>query len=240
MGMRLAGIETDDGWVRGRFEDGAVRADGVEYEVGEDATLAAPCRPSAVYCVGRNYPAYIEEHSFERPEQVSFFLKPPASVHPPEADLPYPPWTDGLTYGGELAAVVGRRCRSVVADEVPEYLRGYTIVNDMDASDQGRISMRKAFDGAAPVGPWIETDVDPFGLEMTASIAGEQRQADTTASMLFDPHTVVSFLSDRFTLRPDDVISLGSPANPGLVEPGQEMAITYEGIGTLRNRVVPP
>lgn len=238
--MRLAGIETEVGWLRGRYEDGVVRVDGVEYTVGEDATMAAPCRPSIVYCVGRNYPAYIEENQFERPEHVSFFLKPPASVHPPGADLPHPAWTDGLKYGGELAAVVGRRCREVAPDEVPDHLRGYTIVNDVDASDQGRITMRKAFDGAAPIGPWIETDVDPFDLEMTTTIAGEQRQADTTASMLFDPHTVVSFLSERFTLRPDDVVALGSPANPGFVTPGDEMAITYEGIGTLRNRVVAP
>ena len=239
--MRLARVRTDDGLVTGQYEDGIVTdSDGETYGVGEDAELVAPCSPSALYCTGRNYPAYIEEHDFERPEHVSFFIKPPVSLCDPDSPLPYPTFTDALTYGAELAAVIGEECKAVPEDDVSDVVLGYTIMNDVDASDQGRITMRKAFDKAAPLGPWIETDLDPSSLEMETRINDDVRQADTTESMLFSPTEIVSFISERFTLRPDDVIAMGSPANPGLVEVGDEIEMWYEDIGTLRNSVVAP
>lgn len=239
--MRLARVRTDDGLVMGEYDDGVVTENGGEsYVVGEEGSLVAPCSPSAFYCVGRNYPAYIEEHDFERPEHVSFFIKPAVSRCDPNGPLPYPSFTDALTYGAELAAVVGEECKEVPEDGVDDAILGYTIMNDVDASDQGRITMRKAFDKAAPLGPWIQTDLDPSDLEMETRINDEVRQSDTTASMLFSPTEIVSFISQRFTLQPGDVIAMGSPANPGEVEVGDEIEMWYESIGTLRNTVVAP
>ena len=239
--MRLARVSTDDGLVTGEYDDGTViDSDGENHVLGEDATLVAPCSPSEFYCVGRNYPAYIEEHDFDRPEHVSFFIKPAVSRCDPEGPLPYPAFTEALTYGAELAAVIGEECRNVPEEGVDEVVLGYTIMNDVDASDQGRISMRKAFDKAAPLGPWIQTDLDPTSLEMETRINDEVRQSDTTGSMLFSPTEIISFISERFTLRPGDVIAMGSPANPGLVEVGDEIEMWYEDIGTLRNTVVAP
>jgi 2-keto-4-pentenoate hydratase/2-oxohepta-3-ene-1,7-dioic acid hydratase in catechol pathway len=119
-------------------------------------------------------------------------------------------------------------------------LRGWTILNDLDALDQPGRTARKAFDGSAPLGPVLETEFDPRGIEMETHVAGEKRQAANTELMLFDPFDVVAFLSERYTFRPDDVISFGSPANPGLLEPGDDVEIWYERIGTLRNPVVGP
>ena len=137
-----------------------------------------------------------------------------------------------------MAAVVDVECRDVAPGAVPDVVRGYTVMNDVDALDQQGRTARKAFRGSGPLGPWIETDVDPRGLDMHTDVAGERRQEANTELMLFGPHEVVSFISHRFTLQPGDVIAFGSPANPGLVQPGDAVEITYEGVGTLRNEVV--
>jgi 2-keto-4-pentenoate hydratase/2-oxohepta-3-ene-1,7-dioic acid hydratase in catechol pathway len=234
--MRLARIRTNNGVVTGEYQDGIVSANGEEYAV-EDGELLAPCDPSALYCVGRNFAATLDQMDYERPERPDFFIKPPVSVHPPEREIPYPRFTDELTYAGELAAVIDQSCTDLAPEAVPEVVRGYTILNDLDALDQDGRTARKAFDGSAPLGPWVETDADPENMDMETRINGEVRQEANTDRMLFDPHEIVAFLSERFTFRSGDVISFGSPANPGLLEPGDDIAITYEGIGTLRNTV---
>ena len=236
--MRQARLRTDGGIVRGQYRDGRIVADDGEYRVGRDGSLTYPCSPSAIYCVGRNYAETLEQMDYERPSEPDFFIKPPASLLGHGDAIRYPRWTDELTYAGELAAVVGRRCRDVPAGAVSEVIRGYTILNDVDALDQAGRTARKAFDGSGPLGPWIETDLDPEGIGMKTVINGETRQDSNTELMLFDPSEIVSFLSHRFTLRPGDVIAFGSPANPGTVTPGDVIEITYTGVGTLRNRVV--
>ena len=236
--MRQARLRTDGGIVRGQYRDGRIVADDGEYRVGRDGSLTYPCSPSAIYCVGRNYADTLEQMDYERPSEPDFFIKPPASLLGHGDAIRYPRWTDELTYAGELAAVVGRRCRDVPAGTVSEVIRGYTILNDVDALDQAGRTARKAFDGSGPLGPWIETDLDPVGIGMKTVINGETRQDSNTEFMLFDPSEIVSVLSHRFTLRPGDVIAFGSPANPGTVTPGDVIEITYTGVGTLRNRVV--
>ncbi|QRV17875.1 fumarylacetoacetate hydrolase family protein [Haloterrigena salifodinae] len=235
--MRLARIETSDGPVAGEYEDGYVHADET-YEVGVDGELLPPCDPSALYCVGRNYAETLDQMDYERPEEPDFFIKPPASLLGHEEPISYPEFTNELTYAGELAAVIDEPCHDLSEDEVPEVVRGYTIMNDVDALDQQGRTARKAFDGSGPLGPWIETDVDPTGIDMWTDVNDERRQDANTELMLFDPYEVVSFLSKRFTFRPGDVIAFGSPANPGLIEPGDTVEITYENVGTLRNSVV--
>ncbi|RDI72320.1 fumarylacetoacetate hydrolase family protein [Halopelagius longus] len=238
--MRLARVRTPDGIRTGEYDDGTVTVDEDTYGIGDDgdATLLAPCEPSACYCVGRNFAATLDQMDYDVPDAPDWFIKPPASVHDPGAPVEYPSWTEELTYAGELAAVIGRQCHDIGEDEVDDAVRGYTILNDLDALDQPGRTARKAFDASAPLGPWIETDVDPSDIEMTTHVGGELRQEATTAQMLFSPAEVVSFLSERYTFRPGDVISFGSPANPGLVEPGEEVEIWYEGVGRLRNTVV--
>jgi len=238
--MRLARVLSADGPVTGRYRDGVVHADGGTYEVGRDGRLLPPCEPTALYCVGRNYAETLEQMEYERPEEPTFFIKPPTALAAHGMAVPAPAFTDELTYAGELAAVIDRRCRDLDPEEAPDAIRGYTIMNDLDALDQPNLPARKAFDGSGPLGPWLETELDPTAIGMYTDIDGERRQETNTELMLFDPFEIVSFLSRRFTLRPGDVIAFGSPANPGLVEPGDEIAITYEGIGTLRNTIAEP
>jgi 2-keto-4-pentenoate hydratase/2-oxohepta-3-ene-1,7-dioic acid hydratase in catechol pathway len=236
--MRLARLLTPEGPVSGRYEDGRLYAEDGVYEVGVDGRLLPPCEPTALYCVGRNYADTLDQMDYERPERPDFFIKPPASLLAHGQPISYPDFTDELTYAGELAAVIDERCRNLAAGDVPDAVRGYTILNDVDALDQGGRTARKAFDGSAPLGPWIETDLDPTDLEMHTDVGGERRQEASTELMLFDPFEVVSYLSRRFTFRPGDVVAFGSPANPGLVDSGETVAITYEGVGTLCNAVV--
>jgi 2-keto-4-pentenoate hydratase/2-oxohepta-3-ene-1,7-dioic acid hydratase in catechol pathway len=175
---------------------------------------------------------------YDRPELPDWFIKPATSLHHPGQPIEYPDWTDELTYAGELAAVIDGRCTDLETEaEIRDAVRGWTILDDLDALDQQGRTARKAFDGSAPLGPVIETDLDPRTLDMRTEIDGEQRQSANTELMLFDPFEVIAFLSERYTFRSGDVISFGSPANPGLLEPGDEIEIWYEGIGTLRNAV---
>jgi 2-keto-4-pentenoate hydratase/2-oxohepta-3-ene-1,7-dioic acid hydratase in catechol pathway len=237
--MRLARILTPEGPVAGRYEDGLIVAEDGTYEVGVDGRLLPPCDPSALYCAGRNYAETLDQMEYERPDEPDFFIKPPTALAGHEETVPYPEFTDELTYAGELAAVIDERCRGVRPEDVPDVIRGYTVMNDLDALDQQGRTARKAFDGSGPLGPWIETEADPHGIDMWTDVGGERRQEANTELMLFGPHEVVSYLSKRFTLRPGDVIAFGSPANPGVVEPGETVEITYEGVGTLRTTVVP-
>jgi 2-keto-4-pentenoate hydratase/2-oxohepta-3-ene-1,7-dioic acid hydratase in catechol pathway len=233
--MKLARIETPDGVLEGEYDDGVVRTDEGTYGPDE-YDLLAPCEPSVFYCVGRNFGEKVDQMDYEVPDEPDFFIKPPVSLHDPETSVPYPSFSSELTYAGELAAVVGEECKNVDESEVDDVVRGYTILNDLDCLDQERRTARKAFDSSGPLGP-VVADVDPIGLDMTTHINGERRQEDNTANMFIEPREVVSFLSERFTFKPGDVISFGSPANPGLLERGDEIEIWYEGIGTLRNTV---
>ena len=236
--MRLARLRTDDGIVEGRYTDGRIVTDVGDYLVGRDGSLTYPCSPSALYCVGRNYAATLDQMDYERPPEPDFFIKPPTALLAPGDPIRYPAWTEELTYAGELAAVIGTRCHDVSPSEVSDVVRGFTIINDVDALDQQGRTARKAFDGSGPLGPWIETDFDPSEVGMETTINGETRQDSNTRQMLFEVPEVVSYLSRRVTLRPGDVIAFGSPANPGTIEPGDVIEITYDGIGTLQNRVV--
>lgn len=234
---KYARVRTDDGVAVGEYDDGDVTTDHGTVTVGEEAELLAPCEPSAFYCVGRNYGEKVDQMGYDVPDDPDFFIKGPTSLLGPNEPIEYPTFTEELTYAGELAAVIGERCHDLDEAEVDDAVWGYTILNDLDCLDQERRTARKAFDGSAPLGP-VVADIDPVGLDIRTHVAGELRQEDNTENMFIKPREVISFLSERFTFRPGDVISFGSPANPGLLEPGDTVAIEYEGIGTLRNEVV--
>jgi 2-keto-4-pentenoate hydratase/2-oxohepta-3-ene-1,7-dioic acid hydratase in catechol pathway len=239
--MQIARIRTEQGVHEGEYEDGTVDVDGDTYEVGVDADLLAPCEPGTLYCVGRNFVETLDQMDYDVPDDPDWFIKPAVSLHHPGDPIVHPEWTDELTYAGELAAVIDEECTDLAGQgEVQEVLRGWTILNDLDALDQPGRTARKAFDGSAPLGPVIETDLDPREIEMETHVGGEKRQDASTELMIFDPYETVAYLSERYTFQPGDVVSFGSPANPGLVEPGDDVEIWYEGIGTLRNTVVGP
>lgn len=238
--MRIARIQTAEGPVSGSYRDGVVETeDGQTYEVGSDGEFLPPCDPTTLYCAGRNYEDYLELKGNERPEVPHFFLKPPAALLAHDQPIPYPTFADGVGYAGELAAVIGEDSRNLSVDDALDAVLGYTIMNDVDALGQEGAGM-KVFEGGAPLGPWIETDLDPDELDLRTTVGGEVRQEGTTNEMLFSTAEIIAFLSERITLRVGDVVALGSPANPGEVRPGERVEIWYEGVGTLVNELATP
>lgn len=208
-----------------------------------DVRLLAPVIPrSKIIGVGRNYADHAAEMGGETPPEPVLFLKPNTAVIGPNDGITYPSASREVHYEGELAVVIGRICRDVPVDRTAEVVFGYTCGNDVTARDlqrrDGQWSRAKGFDTFAPLGPWIETEFDPTDRELSTSLNGERQQLGRTKDMTYPVAALISFISQAFTLLPGDVIFTGTPAGVGPMRPGDEVAVTVEGIGTLTNRVV--
>jgi 2-keto-4-pentenoate hydratase/2-oxohepta-3-ene-1,7-dioic acid hydratase in catechol pathway len=217
-----------------------VRTTGERVPLGE-VRLLAPVEPSKVLCFGRNYAEHAKELGNEVPDIPVVFAKFSTSVVGPDAVVPYPALTSNLHFEGELAIVIGRACTRVEPQQVPGVVLGYTVANDLTLRDMQRAEKQwtraKAFDGSCPLGPWIETDIDPSALGLRTTVNGELRQDGTTADMLLDVAACVSWVSQTLTLLPGDVVLTGTPAGVGPLQPGDEVAVTVDGIGTLSTRI---
>jgi 2-keto-4-pentenoate hydratase/2-oxohepta-3-ene-1,7-dioic acid hydratase in catechol pathway len=204
--------------------------------------LLPPVLPSKVVAIGKNYADHAREMGGEPPDQPVLFLKPSTSVIGPGGAISYPRLSRQVDFEGELAVVIGRLCREVPVERVPEVILGYTCANDVTARDlqkaDGQWARAKGFDTFCPLGPWIDTDVDPRDLAITTTVNGDVKQNARTSLLLHDVVKLVAFVSDAMTLLPGDVILTGTPAGVGPIVPGDEVAVTIEGIGTLTNTVV--
>jgi 2-keto-4-pentenoate hydratase/2-oxohepta-3-ene-1,7-dioic acid hydratase in catechol pathway len=209
----------------------------------EDVRLLAPVIPrSKVVCVGRNYADHAAEMGGEPPAEPLLFLKPNTSVVGPGDPIVCPRQSSDVQFEGELAVVVRRICRDVPAERARDVILGFTVGNDVTARDLQRRDVQytraKGFDSFCPLGPWIETDLDPGDLELTTTLNGDVRQRGRTSQMVFDVPTLVAHVTAVMTLLPGDVILTGTPAGVGPMQPGDDIAVTVQGIGTLSNRVV--
>ncbi|HEU0213524.1 MAG TPA: fumarylacetoacetate hydrolase family protein [Jiangellaceae bacterium] len=208
-----------------------------------DARLVAPVIPrSKVVGVGRNYAEHAAELGNEVPAEPLLFLKPNTSVIGPGEPIVLPHQSSEVHHEAELAVVIGRVCREVSRERVADVVLGYTCGNDVSARDlqkrDGQWARAKGFDSFCPLGPWIETDLDPSDLAVTCTVGDEIRQAGRTSQMVHDVAALVSYISAAFTLLPGDVILTGTPAGVGPLRDGDEVTVTVEGIGALTNRVV--
>lgn len=194
-------------------------------------------------CVGRNYREHIREmgHQDEAPAEPGLFLKAPNALAGPGATIPYPPFTRALHYEGELAAVIGRRMKAVPEETALDHVLGYTCALDLTARDRQKTDLQwvraKSADGFLPLGPWIETDLDPQALSIRTRVNGELRQDGRTADMIFPVAHLVAYISAFMTLEPGDVVLTGTPAGVGELYPGDEVEVTVEGIGPLSVRI---
>ena len=208
-----------------------------------DVRLLAPVIPrSKVVGIGRNYRAHAAELGNEVPEAPLMFLKPNTSVVGPGDPVFYPRQSEHVAYEGELAVVIGRICRDVPADKALEVVFGYTIANDVTARDlqssDVQFTRAKSFDSFCPLGPWIETELDPADLRVTTHVNGEVKQDGTTADMVFDVPALIASVSSVMTLLPGDVILTGTPEGVGPLQVGDEVEVSVAGIGSLTNKVV--
>jgi len=222
-----------------------IKATQEEHKVA-DVRLLAPVLPrSKVVGIGRNYAAHAAELGHELPEEPLMFLKPNTSVIGPGESIRYPRQTEDLHYEGELAVVIGRICRDVPAAQATDVIYGYTIANDVTARDLQRSDVQftraKGFDTFCPLGPWIETDLDPQafvdGVSVQTHLNGELVQDGSTRDLIFDVPTLVAHVSSVMTLLPGDVILTGTPEGVGPMEVGDEVEVSIAGLGSLTNKV---
>jgi 2-keto-4-pentenoate hydratase/2-oxohepta-3-ene-1,7-dioic acid hydratase in catechol pathway len=219
----------------------AIRLTGASHRVA-DVRLLAPVLPSKVVAVGKNYAEHAREMGGEPPAEPVLFLKPSTSVCGHGDPVRYPAaLTKRVDYEGELAVVIGRLCRDVPASQAAGVIFGYTCANDVTARDlqsrDGQWARAKGFDTFCPLGPWIETELDPADVELTTLINGDVRQRARTSQLLHDVPALVAFASSVMTLLPGDVLLTGTPAGVGPLTIGDEVSVTIENIGTLTNPV---
>ena len=212
-----------------------------------DVRLLAPVIPrSKVVGVGKNYVKHAVEMGGEVPSEPLIFLKPNTSVIGPGEPIFYPEQSENVHYEGELAVVIGRICRDISAEDAAKVIFGYTVANDVTARDlqakDGQWARAKGFDTFCPLGPWIETDFDPSGVQVTTRLetpppAAAVKQDGNTSDMVFTVPDIVAYVSSFMTLLPGDVILTGTPDGVGPMEVGDNVSVTIEGIGTLTNPV---
>ncbi len=227
----------------------SVQFTGATYPL-DQVRLLAPVLPSKVVAVGGNYPGHAQERGTGQADrdlraggEPVLYLKPSTAVVGHGAEIAYPvKLTQRVDYGGELAVIIGRLCREVPAAQAGEVIFGYTCANDVTARDlqarDGQWTRAKGFDTFCPLGPWIETDVDPADLELTTAVNGEVRQRARTSELLYDVPALVEYVSTVMTLLPGDVLLTGTPAGVGPLDEGDEVSVTVQNIGSLSNTVI--
>jgi 2-keto-4-pentenoate hydratase/2-oxohepta-3-ene-1,7-dioic acid hydratase in catechol pathway len=206
-----------------------------------EVSLLAPVLPSKVVGVARNYPEHARELGNPMPDEPMLFFKPATSVIGPGDPIPLPPQAGRVDHEAELAAVIGRICRQVDEDQAMTAVLGFTCANDVTARDwqkrDGQWARAKGSDGFGPIGPWIETELDPSDLEVVGRVNGELRQKGRTSEMARSPAALISFISQTITLLPGDVILTGTPPGVGPLQSGDTVEVEVEGIGVLENTV---
>lgn len=206
-----------------------------------DVRLLAPILASKVIAIGKNYAAHVAEMGGEAPKDPVIFIKPNTSIVGPGAPIVLPPSSNEVHFEGELAIVIGRPCKDVPASKAYEVVLGYTVANDVSARDHqkhdGQWTRAKGHDTFCPLGPWIETSLDPTDLEIRTEVDGVVKQQSRTSLLLHDIPKIIEWVSAVMTLLPGDVILTGTPEGVGPITDGDSVSITVEGIGTLTNPV---
>jgi 2-keto-4-pentenoate hydratase/2-oxohepta-3-ene-1,7-dioic acid hydratase in catechol pathway len=207
-----------------------------------EVRLLAPVLPSKVVAIGRNYASHAAEMGGEVPEQPLIFLKPSTAVIGPREPIGSPTSSQRVDFEGELAVVISRLCRDVPEERAMDVILGYTCGNDVTARDQqrsdGQWSRAKGYDTFCPLGPWIETELDPSDLAISTTLNGDVRQQARTSLLMHKIPALIAYITACMTLLPGDVILTGTPEGVGPMQVGDEVSVEIEGIGTLTNQVV--
>ncbi|MBP2635936.1 MAG: 5-carboxymethyl-2-hydroxymuconate Delta-isomerase [Firmicutes bacterium] len=204
--------------------------------------LLSPCVPSKAVCIGLNYHDHAREMKLTLPEEPLIFLKPSSALNHPNGTVEYPAISKNLHYEGELAIVIKKEARKVPIETAENYVLGYTCANDVTARDiqmkDGQWTRGKSFDTFLPLGPCIETELDPHNVSIRLLLNGEVKQSSNTSNLIFKVAEMVSFVSQVMTLYPGDVILTGTPSGVGPMQVGDFVTVDIEGIGALNNTIV--
>jgi len=206
-----------------------------------EVKLLSPIIPNKIIGVGRNYAEHAREQNSEIPEYPIIFLKPPTSIIGTGEIIRLPPQSQRVEHEAELAVVIGKTGRWIPLEKAQQFIFGYTIGNDVTARDlqsrDGQWTRAKGFDTFCPLGPWIESDLDTADLLITCHVNGKLRQMSSTKEMIFSIPQLITYISSIMTLEVGDVILTGTPAGVDELKEGDEIEISIDGIGTLKNRV---
>ena len=212
-----------------------------EREKLTDSALLCPVTPSKIVCIGRNYAAHAKELGHEVPAEPLLFLKPPSALLAPGGTVVLPPESSRVEHEAELAVVIGTRAKGVARDAALAHVFGYSCACDITARDIQRKDVQftrgKGFDTFCPIGPWIDTELDPAHARIQCRVGGATRQDGSTAQMIFDVPALVAYVSRMMTLEPGDVILTGTPEGVGPLVAGDELEVEISGIGVLKLRV---
>ena len=202
-------------------------------------TLLAPCQPSKIVCVGKNYAEHAREMGGEAPGFPVLFLKGPNTLNHPDETISAPDFVERMDYEGELAVVIGKKASKIVADDFRDYVFGYTCLNDVTARDvqqhDGQWTRAKSMDGFCPVGPWVVDDVEPEALTLETRLNGRIVQQGNTRDFITSVPKLLEFITASMTLEPGDVVATGTPAGIGPMSKGDVVEVEISGIGVLRN-----
>jgi 2-keto-4-pentenoate hydratase/2-oxohepta-3-ene-1,7-dioic acid hydratase in catechol pathway len=207
----------------------------------ENVRLLPPVRPSKIICVGLNYKDHAVELGMALPTEPIIFIKPPSAMIGPMDNIVCPPNSGRVDFEGELAVVIKKKTRNADPARAKDCIMGYTCFNDVTARDiqekDGQWTRAKGFDTFAPLGPWVETDIDAGDLAIKTFLNGRVKQCSSTSELIFGVPELVSFISGVMTLFPGDVIATGTPGGIGPMYEGDEVVVEIEGIGRLVNSV---
>lgn len=208
----------------------------------EDVKLLAPVKPGKLVCVGLNYVLHARESGLALPEEPMLFMCSPQAIIGPEETIVLDSHEQRVEFEAEIGIVIGKRARNISAADADGYILGYTCANDVSNRDlqlkDKQFTRAKSFDTYKPMGPWIETDLDPDNQTIRLLQNGEVRQDSTTADMIFPTRFIVEFISGIMTLEPGDVIITGTPSGVGPIKSGDRIEVEISGIGTLANTVI--
>ena len=203
--------------------------------------LLPPATPSKIILVGLNYRDHARELKMDIPRQPILFLKPNTALIAHKQPIKYPQGVSRLDYEAELAVVIGRRAKFIKPNQAGRYILGYSCLNDVTARDlqkrDGQWTRAKSFDTFCPLGPWLETKLNPENLKIKLYLNGKLKQNSSTANFIFPINCLISFISRIMTLLPGDVISTGTPPGVGKMKRGDTVEVEVEDIGRLSNRV---
>lgn len=212
-----------------------------KYHINE-VRLLSPVVPSKALCIGFNYRDHAKEFNLPIPTEPIIFMKASTSVIGPEDKIVYPPLSKKLDFEAELCVVIGKTARNIKIEEVDDYIFGYTCANDVTARDlqfkTGQWTLAKGFDTFLPLGPFIETDIDPTKVDVQCYLNGELKQSSNTKNLVFNHAYLVSYLSKFMTLNVGDVILTGTPSGTTSMVEGDTVEVKIQGLGTLRNTVI--
>lgn len=239
-GRPFFGVWDEKGGIVREIKDGREISD-EDLKISELKFLP-PCQPSKIVAVGLNYRDHAEEMKLPIPQEPIIFIKPPTAVIAHDEEIIYPPMSKRVDYEAELGVVIKKKAKNVTEKEARDYILGFTCFNDVTARDlqkrDGQYTRSKGFDTFAPLGPCIETNLDPAQIAIELYVNGERKQFSNTKEMVFSVFHLISFISHVMTLLPGDVIATGTPAGIGPLNIGDIVEVKIEGVGTLRNKVV--